>query len=175
MCCKISNERCQFNSTSNNLIFTISKLNFIFKLKVINGLLKYWPKTNSIKEALFLKEVFEILNFVDPFEFQIVLIPLFKKLAGCISSPCLKVFYLKKFTLEIVQAFFFFCIKIAEYTSSILKSESILDIINANQCKILPIILSSLINEKRTHWNEYGLVIFNIDNRKKIFFNKKAQ
>jgi serine/threonine-protein phosphatase 2A regulatory subunit B' len=55
--------------------------------QVIMGLLKYWPKTHSPKEVMFLNELEEILDVIEPAEFQKVMIPLFKQLAKCVSSP----------------------------------------------------------------------------------------
>jgi len=54
---------------------------------VIMGLLKYWPKTHSPKEVMFLNELEEILDVIEPVEFQKVMVPLFKQLAKCVSSP----------------------------------------------------------------------------------------
>ena len=51
------------------------------------GLLKYWPKTHSPKEVMFLNELEEILDVIEPAEFQKVMVPLFKQLAKCVSSP----------------------------------------------------------------------------------------
>lgn len=51
------------------------------------GLLKYWPKTHSPKEVMFLNELEEILDVIEPAEFQKVMVPLFKQLARCVSSP----------------------------------------------------------------------------------------
>jgi serine/threonine-protein phosphatase 2A regulatory subunit B' len=56
-------------------------------LQVIMGLLKYWPKTHSPKEVMFLNELEEILDVIEPVEFQKVMVPLFKQLAKCVSSP----------------------------------------------------------------------------------------
>ena len=51
------------------------------------GLLKFWPKVHSPKEVMFLNELEEILDVIEPAEFQKVMIPLFKQLAKCVSSP----------------------------------------------------------------------------------------
>lgn len=61
--------------------------NVFCPLEVIMGLLKYWPKTHSPKEVMFLNELEEILDVIEPAEFQKVMIPLFKQLARCVSSP----------------------------------------------------------------------------------------
>merc|ERR1712127_1164511 len=46
--------------------------------QVIMGLLKFWPKTHSPKEVMFLNELEEILDVIEPVEFQKVMVPLFK-------------------------------------------------------------------------------------------------
>ncbi|KAJ8941364.1 hypothetical protein NQ314_010427, partial [Rhamnusium bicolor] len=55
--------------------------------KVKSFLLKYWPKTHSPKEVMFLNELEEILDVIEPAEFQKVMGPLFRQLAKCVSSP----------------------------------------------------------------------------------------
>lgn len=54
---------------------------------VIRNLLKFWPKTHSPKEVMFLNELEEILDVIEPAEFRKVLDPLFRQLAKCVSSP----------------------------------------------------------------------------------------
>lgn len=53
---------------------------------VVDGLLKYWPKVNSPKEVMFLNEVEEILDVIEPAEFQKVMVKLFAQLSRCVSS-----------------------------------------------------------------------------------------
>lgn len=55
--------------------------------QVIMGLLKFWPKTHSPKEVMFLNELEEILDVIEPSEFVKVQEPLFRQLAKCVSSP----------------------------------------------------------------------------------------
>lgn len=64
---------------------------------VIRSLLKFWPKTHSPKEVMFLNELEEILDVIEPAEFQKVMDPLFRQLAKCVSSPhfqVLSIFFL---------------------------------------------------------------------------------
>ncbi|MEQ2210109.1 hypothetical protein XENOCAPTIV_008535, partial [Xenoophorus captivus] len=56
-------------------------------LAVVMALLKYWPKTHSPKEVMFLNELEEILDVIEPSEFVKVQEPLFRQLAKCVSSP----------------------------------------------------------------------------------------
>ena len=58
-----------------------------FSSKVVMGLLKYWPKVHSPKEVMFLNELEEILDVMEPVEFVKVMVPLFRQIARCISSP----------------------------------------------------------------------------------------
>lgn len=67
-------------SRVRNLILTSSS-------QVIVGLLKFWPKTHSPKEVMFLNELEEILDVIEPSEFSKVMEPLFRQLAKCVSSP----------------------------------------------------------------------------------------
>ena len=55
--------------------------------QVIKGLLKFWPKTCSQKEVMFLGEIEEILDVIEPAQFVKIQEPLFKQIAKCVSSP----------------------------------------------------------------------------------------
>lgn len=55
--------------------------------QVIMGLLKYWPKTCSQKEVMFLGEIEEILDVIEPTQFVKIQEPLFRQIAKCVSSP----------------------------------------------------------------------------------------
>lgn len=57
------------------------------------GLLKFWPKTHSPKEVMFLNELEEILDVIEPSEFVKVMEPLFRQLAKCVSSPHFQVWH----------------------------------------------------------------------------------
>ena len=50
-------------------------------------LLRYWPKVNSTKEVMFLNEVEDIFEVMDPGEFAKVQEPLFNQLAKSVASP----------------------------------------------------------------------------------------
>lgn len=55
--------------------------------QVVNALLRYWPKVNSSKEVLFLGELENILDVTDSIELAPVMVPVFQRLAQCVSSP----------------------------------------------------------------------------------------
>jgi len=81
--------------------------------EVVIGLLRFWPKVNSPKEVMFLNEIEEILDVIEPTEFQRIMVPLFKQLARCFSSQhfqvaeralyCVPICYLKNMKAENVQ------------------------------------------------------------------------
>ena len=100
---------------------------------VIMGLLKYWPKTNSQKEVMFLGEIEEILDAIEASQFQKVMEPLFKKIAKCVSSPHFQV---------------------AERALYFWNNEYIMSLIDENSNTILPIMFSCLYRISKDHWNQ---------------------
>jgi serine/threonine-protein phosphatase 2A regulatory subunit B' len=72
----------------NNLNFFItSHYANLSPSQVVLGLLRYWPKTNSTKEVMYLNEVEDIFEVMDPGEFAKVQEPLFHQLAKSVASP----------------------------------------------------------------------------------------
>jgi len=70
--------------------------------EVIRGLLKYWPKTCSQKEVMFLGEIEEILDVTEPAQFVKIQEPLFKQISRCVSSP--------HFQVQIIPLFYSTCL-----------------------------------------------------------------
>ncbi|CAL8367595.1 serine/threonine-protein phosphatase 2A 56 kDa regulatory subunit delta isoform isoform X1 [Gadus morhua] len=106
---------------------------------VIIGLLKFWPKTHSPKEVMFLNELEEILDVIEPSEFLKVQEPLFRQLAKCVSSPHFQV---------------------AERALYYWNNEYIMSLISDNAAKILPIMFPALYKNSKSHWNKtiHGLI-----------------
>ncbi|EHB04715.1 Serine/threonine-protein phosphatase 2A 56 kDa regulatory subunit alpha isoform, partial [Heterocephalus glaber] len=107
----------------------ISKTN----IKVIRGLLKFWPKTCSQKEVMFLGEIEEILDVIEPTQFKKIEEPLFKQISKCVSSSHFQV---------------------AERALYFWNNEYILSLIEENIDKILPIMFASLYKISKEHWNQ---------------------
>ena len=107
--------------------------------QVICGLLKYWPKTYISKEIMFLNELEEILDFIEPVEFQKIHVPLFKQLAKCVQSSHSG---------------------LAERALNYWNNEYLISLISDNVTTILPIMFSALFKNTKTHWdkNIHGLV-----------------
>jgi serine/threonine-protein phosphatase 2A regulatory subunit B' len=101
--------------------------------EVVMGLLRFWPKVNSPKELMFLNEIEEILDIIDPSEFVKIQIPLFQQIAKCISSPHFQV---------------------AERALYYWNNDYIINLIENNAGTILPIIFPVLFKNSRSHWNE---------------------
>ncbi|XP_019869337.2 serine/threonine-protein phosphatase 2A 56 kDa regulatory subunit gamma isoform isoform X2 [Aethina tumida] len=106
---------------------------------VIRHLLKYWPKTHSPKEVMFLNEMEEILDVIEPAEFQKVMVPLFRQLAKCVSSPHFQV---------------------AERALYYWNNEYVMSLVAENSADILPIMFPSLYRNSKSHWNKtiHGLI-----------------
>ncbi|CAK5024221.1 unnamed protein product [Meloidogyne enterolobii] len=106
---------------------------------VVMALLKYWPKVHSPKEVMFLNELEEILDVIEPTEFKKVMIPLFYQLARCVSSPHFQV---------------------AERALYFWNNECILALISENVQQLLPIMFPALYRNSRNHWNKtiHGLI-----------------
>ncbi|RDD43221.1 Serine/threonine-protein phosphatase 2A 56 kDa regulatory subunit alpha isoform [Trichoplax sp. H2] len=100
---------------------------------VLHGLLRYWPKTSSQKEVMFLSEVEEILDVVGPAQFQQIQESLFKQIAKCVSSPHFQV---------------------AERALYFWNNEYIVRLIEENSETIMPILFSCLYRISREHWNQ---------------------
>lgn len=101
--------------------------------EVILGLLKYWPKVSSPKEVLFLIEIEDIFEVMEPSEFVKIQVPLFVQLAKCISSPHFQV---------------------AERALYYWSHDYFCSLVTENSETILPIIFSALHENSSGHWNK---------------------
>uniref|UniRef100_A0A8C7ZB14 Serine/threonine protein phosphatase 2A regulatory subunit n=1 Tax=Oryzias sinensis TaxID=183150 RepID=A0A8C7ZB14_9TELE len=104
----------------------------LFHAQVIRGLLKVWPKTCSQKEVMFLGEIEEILDVVEPTQFKKVQEPLFKQISKCVANAHFQV---------------------AERALYFWNNDYILSLIEENIDKILPIMFGSLYRISKEHWN----------------------
>nr|XP_060463143.1 serine/threonine-protein phosphatase 2A 56 kDa regulatory subunit beta isoform isoform X3 [Panthera onca] len=101
--------------------------------QVIRGLLKYWPKTCTQKEVMFLGEMEEILDVIEPSQFVKIQEPLFKQVARCVSSPHFQV---------------------AERALYFWNNEYILSLIEDNCHTVLPAVFGTLYQVSKEHWNQ---------------------
>ncbi|KAI9807124.1 MAG: Serine/threonine-protein phosphatase 2A 56 kDa regulatory subunit delta isoform [Sarcosagium campestre] len=106
---------------------------------VVLGLLRYWPKVNSTKEVMFLNEVEDIFEVMDPGEFAKVQEPLFSQLAKSVASPHFQV---------------------AERALYFWNNEYFCNLVSDNVGVILPIMFAPLYENSKGHWNRtiHGMV-----------------
>ena len=98
--------------------------------QVIVNLLRYWPKVHSPKEVMFLNELEEILDVIEPAEFQKATVPLFTQLARCVSSPHFEV---------------------AGRALCYGNNEYIMSLIGDNASTIFPILIPALYKTSKSH------------------------
>merc|ERR1712127_295005 len=106
---------------------------------VIDGLLKFWPKTHSPKEVMFLNELEEILDVIEHEEFAKIMRPLFTQLARCVASPHFQV---------------------AERALYYWNNEYFINLVQDHTKVILPIMFPPLYRNSKSHWNKtiHGLI-----------------
>lgn len=120
--------------------------------EVVVGLLRYWPKVNSTKEVMFLNEVEDIFEVMDPAEFAKVQEALFTQLAKSVSSPHFQV---------------------AERALYFWNNEYFCNLVSDNVEVILPIMFAPLYENSKGHWNRtiHGMVY----NAMKLFMEVNPQ
>ncbi|CUV05408.1 unnamed protein product [Cryptosporidium hominis] len=100
---------------------------------IIEGVLKYWPITNSSKQILFLNELEELFEITPTNYIEPILIPIFERLASCIQSPHFHV---------------------AERVLYLWNNDIIVNLINEYKYEIYPVLIKALsCNGKKLHWN----------------------
>lgn len=123
---------------------------------VINGLLRYWPKVHSTKEVMFLNEIEEILDIIEPADFQKIMVNLFKQIARCIRSNQFQV---------------------AERVLYYWTNDYILSLINDNIQAVMPLVFPALNIDPNTHWNRtingliYNALKISTEMNQKLFHN----
>ncbi|CAP59521.1 Serine/threonine protein phosphatase 2A regulatory subunit [Caenorhabditis elegans] len=106
---------------------------------VISGMLRFWPKQHSPKEVMFLNELEEVLDVIEPNEFQKIMTPLFSQIARCVSSPHFQV---------------------AERALYYWNNEYVMSLVADNARVIIPIMFPVLFKNSKSHWNKtiHGLI-----------------
>ncbi|KAL6771924.1 hypothetical protein ACKKBG_A28315 [Auxenochlorella protothecoides x Auxenochlorella symbiontica] len=99
---------------------------------VIQGLLKFWPITNSHKEVLFLGELEEVLEWTQAPEFAEVMEPLFRRIARCLTSSHFQV---------------------AERSLFLWNNDVIVSQVAQHKEVVLPLVLAALEDNAAHHWN----------------------
>uniref|UniRef100_A0A0N5B8A1 Serine/threonine protein phosphatase 2A regulatory subunit n=1 Tax=Strongyloides papillosus TaxID=174720 RepID=A0A0N5B8A1_STREA len=109
--------------------------------QIILNLLRYWPKSNSPKEIMFLNEIEEVLDVMECKHFENIMVPLCQQLAKSVSSPHFQVSE---------RALFFF------------NNEYVMSLITEYASTLIPIVFPALYKTSKTHWNKtIGGLIYN--------------
>jgi len=99
---------------------------------VIEGLLRFWPISNTIKEMQFVGELEDVLELTDPDSFTKIMVPLFNTIARSIAKPHFQV---------------------QERILFLWHNEFVMGYIASNINEILPILFPTLYTSAMKHWN----------------------
>jgi len=104
--------------------------------EVLGHILAYWPVIHSAKEVLFLNEVEEILEMMQQDEgervFGEICVPLFKRIALCLSSPHFQV---------------------AERALFLWNNEHVVHLVQLQRHQLFPVVFQALRGNMKVHWN----------------------
>ena len=96
---------------------------------------------------MFLGELEEILDIIEPEQFIKVQEPLFRQLAKCVSSPHFQVSH--NFVILVLNI----VTKVAERALYFWNNEYVVNLIEENSHVVLPIMFDSLYRISKEHWN----------------------
>merc|ERR1719174_3579771 len=99
---------------------------------LVDGLLRIWPYGCSAKEVLFLGEMEEIMELMQPPEFQRMQVPLFTRIANCLQTRHFQV---------------------SERALFIWNNDDIVKLINQSRQTLFPIVVGALYENSQHHWN----------------------
>ena len=100
---------------------------------LLEGILKYWPFSNYVKEILFLQELIEVFEFCDIEKIQPLVNKLFKRVIRCISGSHLQV---------------------ADRAMRLFESESFISIIKQYKTISFNIIVPTVNHLASNHWHQ---------------------
>lgn len=115
-----------------------SVIQFIMKdahyiVQIVRGLIKFWPKTSTQKEILFLDEIEDYIKGIAQSEFVAIQKPLLTQIAKCVGSAHMEV---------------------AEHSLNILNNKHMMSLIKPNSAVVMPIICPALLSISKGHWNQ---------------------
>ncbi|CAO3702672.1 unnamed protein product [Rhizopus stolonifer] len=99
---------------------------------VMQGLMRNWPKVNSVKEVIFLVEIEDALDVIGTADFESFMVPFFQKLSQCVSSPHFQV---------------------AERALYFYNYEDVVRVLSDHIELLMPIVFPSLYKYSKEHWN----------------------
>jgi len=100
---------------------------------LVQGLLRYWPFGNSLKETLFLTELQEVLEVCDLAKLEGMIKKLFRRLVKCISGPHLQV---------------------ADRAMCFFENDYFLNILKSYKHITFPMLVPVIVDLAETHWHK---------------------
>lgn len=100
---------------------------------IISAMLKFWPVTLASKQVLFVSELEEILEMMEPSELRIIQDQLFGRIAQCIMSPHFQV---------------------AERTLLLWNNDYFVRLVNQDRIQVYPLIVGAIYKNSKQHWNQ---------------------
>lgn len=100
---------------------------------ILRGLLRFWPKTNTVKETLFLCILEELLFQTHTQHYLESLELIFKRIAACITSPHFQV---------AERALFFW------------NNLDFVKMVSENRQEVFPVLIAALHQNTRLHWSQ---------------------
>lgn len=114
-------------------------------IPLAEGLLRYWPFGNSLKETLFLSELIEVIEVCEMSKLEPLVPRIFKRLMRCISGPQLQV---------------------SQFAMHFLKNDYFVGILRKFKQATILIIFPVIVGLSETHWNK--IVRKNLNDSKTI-------
>jgi len=103
-----------------------------FATEIIAAILRFWPTSITSKQGLYLNEIEEILELLQPLHFRPIRDALLRRLALCIESTHFQV---------------------AERTMMLWNNEHMVKLISDNSTVPIPVVVSALHRSSNRHWN----------------------
>lgn len=108
---------------------------------------------------MFLGEIEEIMDVLEPSQFARVQEPLFRQIARCVSSPHFQVNLLLKndkltYNIYSTLTFLICCLQVAERALYYWNNEYVMSLIEENNHVIMPIMFPALYRISKEHWNQ---------------------
>ena len=100
-------------------------------LPLLTALLKFWPFANTAKEQLFIMELKEVLEVIDPKDLEGIVGKLFKKVIRCISGENMHV---------------------CDRTMCLFENEYFLNIVKVYKHETYPILVPKIDELATNHW-----------------------
>ena len=129
---KVQTSTLYFDNLCRCSMLFLSKDNTL-AIPLLEGILKYWPFANYVKETSFLQELPEVLEMCDVEKIQPLVGKLFKRVIKCISGSHLQ---------------------IADRAMCLFESESFISIIKHYKTQTFNILVPVVTNLAENHWHQ---------------------